>query len=150
MNLPTRITTLDLPSVFPQLGRATIGFERLFNELQRRTVELPNQSNYPPYNVVKHSDSLYTIEVAVAGFKREELEIVLNNNTLTISGAQERDQSVSTEYLYQGISARHFERTFTLAEHVSVKSAEVIDGILVVAVEYIVPEDKKARIIEIK
>lgn len=150
MNLPTRLTTLDLPSIFPQLGRASVGFERMFNDLQRRTVELPNQSNYPPYNVVKHSDSLYTIEVAVAGFKREELEIVLNNNTLTITGAQTREQNSTVEYLHQGISARHFERTFTLAEHVVVKTAEVVDGILIVAVEYIVPDEKKARTIEIK
>jgi molecular chaperone IbpA len=75
---------------------------------------------------------------------------VLNNNTLTISGSQVREQDSTVEYLHQGISARHFERTFTLAEHVVVKSAEVVDGILVVAVEYIVPEEKKARTIEIK
>ena len=103
---------------------------------------------FPPYNIVKVSDTEYQIEVAVAGFSREDLAIDLEDGVLTIKSI-DSDQKDDTEYLYQGIAKRKFERVFRLAEEIEVKGAEMVDGMLTINMERIVPESKKPQSIKI-
>ena len=147
MNQSTRLTTVDLPTLLANLHRSSIGFDRVFDNLYR-TSALQTSVNYPPYDIVKYNDLCYAIRIAVAGFKEDELSVAVEGNVLTISGKQsDREKQ---EYLFQGISARAFERTFDLAEHVVVKSAKCEDGMLTIDVEIEVPEALKPRKIEIK
>lgn len=138
--------TLDLPS----LQRHAIGFERIFDELERTFANTRPSGNYPPYNIVKLDESHYVVEVAVAGFKEDELDVELKDGTLTVKGEQVKDpESKEVEYLHKGISARNFTQTFRLADNVEVRAATVQNGILAVALEHVVPEEKKAKKIAI-
>lgn len=141
------LTTLDLPA----LSRHAIGFDRLFDDLNRTFVNRGSEGNYPPYNIVKHDDTNYTVELAVAGFSQEEIEVEVKENMLTVKGEKTQTaDSEGYEYLHRGISARTFIRTFTLADNVEVKEANVSNGILTIALEHIVPEEKKAKKIQIE
>ena len=141
------LTTLDLPT----LHRNAIGFDRLFDELNRTFVNSRNDGNYPPYNTVKIDDTNYAIELAVAGFSQDEIEIEVKENLLTIKGDKAQTEEVDTrEYLHRGISARSFIRTFTIADHVEVREASVSNGILTIALEHVIPEEKKAKKIQIE
>lgn len=146
MNQPTRLTTLDLPSLVANLHRSSIGFDRMFDELNRAS-SASVSVNYPPYDIVKLNDMCYAIHIAVAGFKESELDVTLERNVLTVKGKQhEREKQ---DYVFQGISARSFERTFNLAEHVVVKGAKCEDGMLMINLEVEVPEEHLPRKIEI-
>lgn len=147
MNQSPRLTTLDLPSIMANLHRSSIGFDRMFDDLTQNT-KLSNSNGYPPHDIVKHSDLCYSIEIATAGFKEEELEILLENNVLTIKG--NKIDRETREYLHQGISARAFTKVLNLAEHVVVTSAKYEDGMLIINVEIVVPEELKPRKIEIQ
>ena len=109
-------------------------------------------SNYPPYNIVKHSDDMYTIEIAVAGFSKDEIEIESKENTLTVKSIDIETSEVEKkpEYLHKGISARSFNKTFTVSDDVIVKGADLKDGLLYIQLERIIPEENKARSIKIK
>lgn len=104
--------------------------------------------NYPPYNIAKVDDNKYVIEMAVAGFGKHNLNIELANNTLVISGDTSGDSSQGS-YLYKGIADRSFARTFNIADTVEIKNAELINGMLKVWLENIIPESKKPKKIEI-
>ena len=121
-----QIHTLDLPSFVNQIHRQTIGFDRMFEELNR-TFANSRQDNYPPHNVVKLDDTHYVIEVAVAGFAEDEIDVELKENVLTVRGEQSKKEQ-EVEYLHKGISARNFVRTFPLAEHIEVRGATVQNG----------------------
>ena len=138
------IHTLDLPA----LHRHAIGFDQLFEQLNR-TLSGKSEGNYPPHNVIKTGDDTVTIEVAVAGFAEGEIDIALDKRLLTITGARKRAEDENHEYLHRGISSRDFKHTFTLAEHVEVKSATIRDGILAVHLEREVPEEAKPKTIAI-
>jgi len=132
------------------LNRALIGFDRLFNDVERGFVNSV-QNNYPPYNILKTSDDNYTLEIAVTGFKKEEITVELNQGQLVISGTHQNETNDHTvEYLHRGLAARDFERRFTLADHMEVGDAEVADGLLRVYIKRIVPEALKPRVIAIK
>ncbi len=135
--------TLDLPA----LHRHAIGFDRMFEELNR-TFANSRSDNYPPHNVVKLDDTHYVIEVAVAGFAENEIDVELKENVLTVKGEQVKSEK-EVEYLHKGISARNFTRTFTLADNMQVRGASVKNGILAVALEQIVPEEQKPKKIQI-
>lgn len=137
-------TTLDLPN----LQRFAVGFDPLLNALSR-TAGTTNSSNYPPYNIVKQGENLYTVEVAVAGFEESELEIEVVNSELIIKGENKRHTEESVTYLHQGIAARNFIRTFALADNVEVRSATVKNGILTVSLEHVIPESAKPKKIAI-
>ncbi len=137
------LSTLDLPA----LHRHAIGFDRVFNELNR-TFANSRTDNYPPHNVVKLDDTHYVIEVAVAGFAENEIDVELKENVLTVRGEQTKSET-EIEYLHKGISARNFTRTFTLADNMEVRGATVKNGILAVALEQIVPEEQKPKKIQI-
>jgi molecular chaperone IbpA len=138
------INTLDIPSI----QRFAVGFDRMFDELSRTAGTL-NASNYPPYNIIKESETIWKIEVAVAGFDESELDVEIINNELVVTGAVNKENKVETQYLHQGIAGRDFERTFALADNVEVKGASVKNGILTVTLEHIVPESAKPKKIAI-
>jgi len=123
-----------------------VGFEPLFNELERLTTITPGQDNYPPHNVVKIDDEHFNIEMAVAGFGKNDVEVELKDGTLTISGERSEDER---EYAYKGISSRKFSKSFRLAEYVVVDDADLVNGILVVNLRVDIPEEKRPQKIKI-
>ena len=130
---------------FANLNRALVGFDRYFNG------HFPNTNgNYPPHNIVKYDETHYGIEVAVAGFSKEEITVEVDQDQLTVKGRRLNQADSRFEYLHRGLAARDFEQTFTLAEYMEVKAAEVKDGMLVIEIERVVPEALKPRQIVIK
>lgn len=128
----------------PELHRSVIGFDRLFEQAERR---LQNLTSYPPHNIVKLSESEYDIEFAVAGFSRDELTIELQDGYLTVSG--EHKINVDRQYVYQGIANRQFKKQLQLGEYIEVVGARLENGILMVHVEHQLPQAKKAKQVEI-
>jgi molecular chaperone IbpA len=144
MTKTLHLRSFDIPA-FHKFG---IGFENLFDDLQRVT-QTQSSTNYPPHNVIKTGDNTVTIEVAVAGFSEGEIDISLDQRLLTITGAKKTEKDQDHEYLHRGISSRDFKQTFPLAEHVEVKGAAIRDGILTVLLEREVPESAKPKSIAI-
>ncbi len=140
MNALTRFDTTALN----QLNRAIIGFDRL---LADRVVG--NNQSYPPYNIIKKDENSYEIEVAVAGFTLEEIDVEVNQNLLTIKGDRQREENEEWEYLHRGLAFRSFEKTLTLAEHMIVGDAFIKDGLLRIAISRIVPEALKPRKVQV-
>lgn len=135
------LRSLDIPSIH----KFGIGFDSMFDELMRINNQ-QNQTNYPPYNIVKLTEDNFLIEIAVAGFSEGEIDINLDNRVLTIRGTK---ITHANEYLHKGISDRDFIREFTLAEYVEVANAVQKDGILTINLERIIPEEKKPKTIAI-
>jgi len=131
-----------LNTLFPR--SSFVGFDHLFNELEH--VARHANDHYPPHNILRTGDTDYLIELAVAGFSREELSIEVKDRTLTIFGEHE---SKGREYIHRGISTKKFKRTFRLSEHVHVNGADFKDGVLSVELKYVVPEALRPRKIEI-
>jgi molecular chaperone IbpA len=131
------------------LNRALIGFDTLFNDLENRFAN-QIQTNYPPHNVVKFDDDNYEIQIAVSGFDKEEVTVEVADNHLTIKGEHVDVDSSETVYLHRGLAARNFTRVFPLAEHIVVGDAVIKNGILKVALQRVLPEEKKPRLIAIK
>lgn len=130
-------------------NRASVGFDRLFNTLDRQFANSVSTS-YPPYNIIQENENSYKIEIAVAGFREDEIDITVKDYSLTVTGEQKRDENVEgLTYLHKGISARNFTRSFTLGDHVEVKSATVQNGLLVINLEREVPEAAKPKKIPI-
>lgn len=132
---------------FTPFYRATIGLDRLFDDLVTSTARA--DTGYPPYNIVKTSDDSYLVEIAVAGFDQDQLEVSVHDKQLTII-AKPIDSRQSEEYLHKGISTRGFERVFTLGEYMEVTSAEVRNGILTVSLQRNVPDAAKPKKIAIQ
>ena len=131
------------------LNRALIGFDTMFDQLERRFANQV-QNNYPPHNIIRTGENTYVIEIAVAGFGKDEVSVSLENNELSIKGEKaEVDETAEIQYLHRGLASRNFVRVFPLAEHIEVKGAEIKDGILTVKLERIIPEELKPRIIEV-
>jgi molecular chaperone IbpA len=137
------LQTIDLPT----FARHAVGFDRLFNDLNR-TWANSRSDNYPPYNIGKLTDTSYVIDVAVAGFGDTDIDVEIKDGVLTVKGEKQEPES-EVEWVHKGISSRGFQRTFTLADHVEVKSAIVKDGILRISLEIIVPEEQKPKKIPI-
>ncbi len=127
--------------------RSTVGFDRLFNLLETGNVA-DAAEGYPPFDIVKESDDGYRITIAVAGFKPDEIEIVAQQNQLSVTGKKADDRQDS-QYIHRGIATRSFERRFQLADFVEVRSASFQDGLLNIALQRVVPEAMKPRKIEI-
>src|SRR4030095_4378976 len=125
---------------FAPFRRSTVGFDRLFDMLENNTFG-QNQENYPPCDLIKFGENEYRIELAVAGFKPDELDITAQQNVLIVSGRknEESDQKGS-DYIYRGIATRSFERRFALADHIQVKAADVKEGLLAIELVREIPE----------
>ena len=140
----TRLDTLNLP----QFHRATIGFDRLFEQMNTQFANSPNGNGYPPYNIAQINDDEFMISVAVAGFGMDNLEITKDGDQLKIEGtAPKGDEEVT--YLHKGIGGRNFRREFTLADHVNVADATLDLGMLNVHLVREVPEALKPKTIKI-
>ena len=136
------LRSLDIPSIH----KFAVGFDNMFDELMRSS---QINTNYPPYNIVKHSEDAFSIELAVAGFKDGEVTITTERNQLTVKGEQVIDLDDTREYLHRGISARSFVRSWTLADHVEVTGAKSVNGILTISLERKIPEEQKPKTIAI-
>jgi molecular chaperone IbpA len=141
----TKLTTLDLSPLY----RNSIGIDNWIARVLDQ-IDHTSQTNYPPYNIIKHDENTFEVQVAVAGFGEGEVEVSVKDGNLVITGEKQPEaQIVGTEYLYQGISARRFVRTFSLADYVEVVDATSRDGILTVRLERKLPEAMKPKAIAI-
>jgi molecular chaperone IbpA len=133
---------------FAPLWRSTVGFDRMF-DLLNNTQMPEGQDNYPPYDIVRTGEETYRISLAVAGFSPDDITITAQQNQLTVAGRKAQSRQPDHEYLYQGISAREFERRFSLEDHVEVESASFENGLLQINLVRRIPEAMKPRRIEI-
>lgn len=134
---------------FSPFRRSTVGFDRLFDMLESSSLG-QSQENYPPFDLVKKGDNDYCIQLAVAGFRPDEVDITAQQNVLIVSGrkSDENDQK-DGDFIYRGIANRSFERRFALADHIQVKGADLKDGLLSIDLVREIPEAMKARKINI-
>ena len=137
------MTALDIPS----LTRTLVGFDRLF-ELANGNRNTAQLTTYPPHNIIKIDDANFEIELAMAGFNKNEIKVEFNDGQLTVTGKKEHDESKN--YIYKGLATRSFVKTIGLADYIEIKSAELKDGILMVRLERIIPDALKPKTIEIK
>lgn len=140
------LRSLDIPTIH----KFAVGFDNIFDDLNR-LMNVQQKDNYPPFNIVKHTDDKFTVELAVAGFKEGDITITLEKQVLTIKGDQATEVSEENTpvYLHRGISARNFSRSFTLADYVEVISAKVENGILQIELERKVPQEHLPKTIAI-
>ena len=147
------MTSRDL-SIFNSLRPFSIGFDDMFDQFENMLGNggLTMQPNYPPYNIRKTGKDNYSIEVALAGFNKNDVEVEFEDNLLTLRTKQisKSENNSDGEILHKGISQRQFARSFTIADDVKVNGAQLKDGLLTIACERIVPEHKKKKLIEIK
>ena len=147
------MTSKDL-SIFNSLRPFSIGFDDMFDQFESMlgNGSLGVQTNYPPYNIRKAGKDKYAIEVAVAGFNKDDVEVEYEDNLLTVKtkDVKRTEEKEGDEVIHRGISQRSFARSFTIADDVKVNGAELKDGLLTISCEKIIPEIKKKRLIEIK
>jgi len=136
------LTLLDHLNTFTPYA---VGFDRLFDQLASSS---RTTSSYPPYNIIRENDYDFKIEMALAGFSKEDIEVVVANDVLTIKSVKENNQD--SKNIYKGISYRKFTREFTIADDIEVKDAKLEDGLLTILLERIIPEEKKPKLIKIK
>ena len=134
---------------FSPYRRSTVGFDRLFDMLENSSFGA-SQENYPPFDLIKEGDNEYRIQLAVAGFKPDEIDITAQQNVLVVSGrkADESDEK-DNDFIYRGIANRSFERRFALADHIQVRGADLKDGLLSIELVREIPEAMKPRKIEV-
>jgi len=146
--------TRNALSIFNQLRPVTVGFDNMFDHFESMfdgdVFSVP-QVNFPPYNIVKTGDFTYDVELALAGYSKEDITVDYADNLLTVKSIKKSDESNAEEgILHRGIAKRYFSKAFTIADDVEVKGAELKDGLLKISMERIVPEGKKPRSIDIK
>ena len=141
------------PSVWNSLRPFSVGFDSIFDEFDRMLESTERySSNYPPYNIKRVNDTDYRIEVALAGYSKEDIEVELKDKTLIVRN-KAKEQIIDEKnsgVIHKGISTRQFERTFTISEDIKVKEAELKNGLLIIDLKRIIPDEKKPRLIEIK
>jgi|TARA_R110001592_G_scaffold40826_8_gene133856 molecular chaperone IbpA len=143
-------------SIFNQLRPISVGYDDIFDNFQsmfNHQYDSISQPNYPPYNIVKTDKYKYDIQVALAGYSKKDVDVSFENSVLTIKSLKDKDTKEVEEnngVLHKGIAKRMFTKSFTIAEDVEIKGAELKDGLLVVSMERIIPDHKKARTITIK
>ena len=142
--MQNNLTTFDRNKFIPY----SIGFDNLFDRLF--DMDLESSSTYPPYNISKVDDNNYIIEMALAGFNKDDIEIELADSELTVRSKKREDTNKDVNLIHQGISHRSFNRKFTLSEEILVKNAEMKDGMLIIKLQKFIPENKKPKLINIK
>ena len=140
-----------MPLALKDFDKFLVGFDEQFNRLAKMHDDMTkNIPNYPPYNIRKTGDNTYVIELAVAGFARQDIEIELTDNTMIVRGNAASNDKEQENYLWKGIATRNFTRTFALEDQIEVKDAEILNGMLRVFLERIIPEHKKPKKVEVK
>ena len=135
---------------FAPYRRSTVGFDRLFDMLENSSLGQGQQENYPPFDLVREGENQFRIELAVAGFKSDEIDITAQQNVLIVSGKKdEHIEQTGSDYIYRGIANRSFERRFALADHIQVRGADLKDGLLAIELVREIPEAMKPRAIPI-
>ncbi len=141
-------------SIFNNLRPLTVGFDDMFDHFEHMMDDSffgRSVGNFPPYNIVKTGENTYDVELALAGFNKKDIEVEYKENLLTVkSKKQEETTDEDGNIIHRGISKRMFSKTFTIANDVEVKGAELKDGLLKVSLERIIPEGKQAKTITIK
>ena len=135
---------------FNKLTPYAVGFDRMFDNLNRYVDNNQQSQGFPPYNIRKEGDYNYAIEMALAGFGKKDIEIEVKDGTLAVRSTKENETDTDDNQLYRGISYRKFDRKFTLSEDIVVQEASLENGMLTILLERIVPEEKKPRVIEVK
>jgi len=130
------------------LSRALVGFDTMFDQMERRFANQVS-NNYPPFNILKWNEDQYEIQIAITGFEKEEIRVEVERNQLSVFGESKEMSLGDAMYLHRGLATRDFEKTFTLAEHMEVKLAEIRNGMLRIQLFRNVPESEKPRIIDI-
>ena len=138
---------LSLFDNFNQLTPYAVGYDKMFDNLSRYVDNSVTSTGFPPYNIRKEGDYHYVIEMALAGFSKEDIEIEVADGTLSVRSDKKDDAS---DNLYRGISFRKFNRKFTLSDDIVVNDAALDNGMLTINLERVVPEEKKPRLIEVK
>ena len=140
--------TLSLWDNFNQITPYAVGFDRIFDNLSRYVDNNATSTGFPPYNIRKEGDYNYVIEMALAGFGKKDIEVEVADGTLSVRSVKENSEDDST--VYRGISSRRFERKFTMADDIVVNDAKLENGMLLIDLERVVPEEKKPRLIAVK
>ena len=142
-------------SIFNQLRPVTVGFDNVFDHFERMfdddfRYNVP-QVNFPPYNIVKTGEFTYDVELALAGYSKDDITVDYADNILTVKSIKKSEEDTDKDgILHRGIAKRFFSKSFTIADDVEIKGAELKDGLLKISMERIIPEGKKPRSIEIK
>lgn len=140
---------LTIEDLFPKLDRWAIGYTSTFDTLRQLSAAAKTQS-YPPYNITKFDGGKFMVQIALAGFRKEDINITLEERTLTVSSeVEDNDNPKYGEVLHHGIAQRNFKQTFALAEYVEVDSARMEDGVLTIDLVTNIPDEKKPKVIEI-
>ena len=141
-------------SIFNQLRPVTVGFDNVFDHFERmmddHNFNQMTATNFPPYNIVKTGEYTYDVELALAGFSKNDIDVEYKDNMLTVKSKEKAKDDDVNGMLHRGISKRWFAKAFTIADDVEVKGAELKDGLLKISMERIIPEGKRARTIEVK
>ncbi len=145
-------------SIFNKLRPISVGFDDIFNHFESMfdedyyTLTQNIGSNYPPYNIVRSGENQYDIEIALAGFNKDDINVTVEDRLLTVETKNTDEKATanqSNEVIHRGISQRYFKKSFTVASDVEVKNAQLKDGLLKISMERVIPEDKKPRTIDI-
>ena len=139
--------------LFNQLRPVTVGFDNAFDHFERMFEDdfFTSVPAFPHYNIVKTADNKYDIEIALAGYNKKDIEVELKEGILTVkSKKDEKEDTKDGEVIHKGIAKRYFSKSFTIADDVKVKGAELKDGLLKVSMERVIPEHRKAKTIDIK
>ena len=131
------------------LNRALLGFDTMFSDFENRFANQINNS-YPPYNIVKHNEDTYEIEIAVSGFAKDEVTVEIDQNQLVVKGVRRKDNDVTAEFLHRGLAFRDFTRSWTLSEYMIVNEGTIKNGVLTIKIDRVVPEALKPRVLTIK
>ena len=145
------MTTSSL-SLFNKLRPVSVGFDSVFDHFESLFNDSPSlHTNYPPYDILKTDEHSYVIELAVAGFSKKDIEVTVENGVLTVESDRESNaESSGQEIIHRGISKRYFKKSFSIADDVEIRGAELKDGLLRISMEKIIPESRKRKEISIK
>ena len=146
-NLKNALQAFDYNHMTPY----AVGFDRTFDRLFDYVTHQAESTGYPPYNIQKTEDFKFEIEMALAGFDKKDINIEVAEGVLTVKSIKDKDKGTTDEYtVYTGISQRNFTRKFTLADDIVVNDAKLVNGMLTIYLERIIPEEKKPRMITVK
>ena len=149
-NTPLTLGNIAFGPAFKDIDKFFVGFEDQFSRIAKMHDEITkNIPNYPPYNIVKHDENSYELEIAVTGFAKDEVTVEIDQNQLIVKGVRNKDVT-EAEYLHRGLALRDFTRSWTLAEHMEVDQGTIKNGVLTIELKRVVPEALKPRVLKIK